>query len=90
MICEVFAHSPVFRIGGDEFVVVLKDRDYENVETLREQFYQRMETQEWTEPWYRVSAAIGYAKKRGAESHVDVFKRADQDMYREKHRLKMI
>ena len=26
MVCGVFAHSPVFRVGGDEFAVVLKGR----------------------------------------------------------------
>ena len=28
MICEAFKHSPVYRIGGDEFVVVLIGQDY--------------------------------------------------------------
>lgn len=30
IICNIFTHSPVFRIGGDEFVVVLTGEDYEN------------------------------------------------------------
>ncbi|MBR5376287.1 MAG: diguanylate cyclase, partial [Lachnospiraceae bacterium] len=34
MICAIFDHSPVFRIGGDEFVVVLRDQDYEKRESL--------------------------------------------------------
>ena len=29
MICELFDHSPVYRNGGDEFVVYLSGRDYE-------------------------------------------------------------
>ena len=28
LICHIFAHSPVFRIGGDEFVVFLRGEDY--------------------------------------------------------------
>ena len=28
MICEVFSKSPVFRIGGDEFAVILFKKDY--------------------------------------------------------------
>ena len=33
LICRVFQHSPVFRIGGDEFAVILQNDDYENRET---------------------------------------------------------
>ena len=28
-ICVTFQHSPVFRVGGDEFVVLLENGDYE-------------------------------------------------------------
>ena len=34
LICEVFSHSPVFRIGGDEFATFLLNGDYENREEL--------------------------------------------------------
>ena len=34
LICRVFAHSPVFRIGGDEFAVVLQNEDFINREDL--------------------------------------------------------
>ncbi|MCR5268180.1 MAG: diguanylate cyclase, partial [Lachnospiraceae bacterium] len=34
LLCDVFDHSPVFRIGGDEFVAFLKGADYENREEL--------------------------------------------------------
>ena len=29
LICDIFRHSPVYRIGGDKFVAVLKDSDHE-------------------------------------------------------------
>ena len=35
-ICEVFDHSPVFRVGGDEFVAVVRGRDYEDLDKLVE------------------------------------------------------
>lgn len=42
LICDVFKHSPVFRIGGDEFVAILQGKDYDermlNVEKLRKAF----------------------------------------------------
>ena len=34
VICDVFKHSPVFRIGGDEFVVFLEGEDFENRDAL--------------------------------------------------------
>ncbi|MBQ6401886.1 MAG: EAL domain-containing protein [Firmicutes bacterium] len=34
MLCKVFAHSPVFRVGGDEFAVALMKDDYGNREGL--------------------------------------------------------
>ena len=30
IICKVFQHSPVYRIGGDEFAVILEKTDYEH------------------------------------------------------------
>ena len=27
MICDIFQHSPVYRTGGDEFVVIMRGRD---------------------------------------------------------------
>ena len=29
-ICHIFSHSPVFRIGGDEFAVILQNEDFKN------------------------------------------------------------
>ncbi len=34
LICNVFQHSPVFRIGGDEFAVVLQDEELKNRKEL--------------------------------------------------------
>jgi diguanylate cyclase (GGDEF)-like protein len=34
LICRVFSHSPVFRIGGDEFAVILRGWDYEHYDTI--------------------------------------------------------
>lgn len=28
MVCEIFQHSPVYRVGGDEFTVILTGRNY--------------------------------------------------------------
>ena len=36
-ICGIFSHSPVFRVGGDEFVALLSGEDYERRRDLMEQ-----------------------------------------------------
>ena len=93
-ICRVYAHSPVFRIGGDEFVVVLRNTDYEHAYELREEFQSelnkfRNDTE--LEPWERISASEGIAlyDDRTDKSIDDLFRRADSDMYNRKRAAKV-
>jgi diguanylate cyclase (GGDEF)-like protein len=92
-ICRVFKHSPVFRVGGDEFIVVLEHTDFMDrkvlIETLREEF--RKSTDDATlEPWEKVSAAVGYAVyDPETDSNANsVLKRADAAMYGNKRQFK--
>ena len=93
-ICTVFQHSPVFRIGGDEFVVLLENSDYERKEELLAELKARFDetcNDMSKEPWERYSAAMGMAAYRPGEdiSMDDVFKRADSLMYKDKLDSKM-
>ena len=93
LICNTFVHSPVFRIGGDEFTVVLRGTDYDRIEELVSSFYaaqSELAANPKISPWDRVSAALGYAlydaqRDHGAE---DVFRRADEKMYEQKKQMK--
>ena len=92
-ICDSFKHSPVYRFGGDEFVVVIEHSDYRDVNPLVQHFSKSVsENQEDTsvEPWERISAAIGFAIfDVTRDKHVeDVFMRADDQMYANKKRMK--
>lgn len=93
LICEIFVHSPVFRYGGDEFVLILRDRDLLHEKELRERFLKEMDSlseDSSLKPWERVSAAIGVARfTPGRDKDVeDTFRQADTEMYNMKKEMK--
>ena len=94
LVCTTFAHSPVFRIGGDEFVVILKKSDYAAVDTLVEKFNDELKALSLdggAELWETPSAAIGYAlydERIDDGSYESVFERADEAMYARKQEMK--
>ena len=88
LICRVFQHSPVFRIGGDEFSVILQNEDFRNRDALVRQFEKGMdEINASTETqWEHVHVAMGIAVyDQGNDKYViDVVRRADKTMYENK------
>ncbi len=91
IVCNIFRHSPVFRIGGDEFVALLKNSDYENRHELideAEKKFLQSELDDSRDPWERFSAAIGMAEYESGDTVETVFKRADEDMYQKKQNMK--
>ncbi len=95
IICDVFKRSPVYRYGGDEFAVILKDKDLNNISSRIERFHKEMEdlrNNKKQDPWLRISAAIGHAVYDPAvdKDANRVFERADRSMYEDKERLKSI
>ena len=95
IICKTFSHSPVFRIGGDEFVVVLENEDFENHAEKLAEFQNKIaerSEKEGLPVWKRISAAAGMALFDPAiDNTIDnVFKRADKAMYENKKDMKAI
>lgn len=91
IICTVYKHSPVYRIGGDEFVVILRNSDYENRNKLlkeTEREFRKSMSKSDRLPWERFSAAIGMSDYQSGDSVDDVFKRADENMYEKKMQIK--
>lgn len=92
-ICRIFKHSPVFRVGGDEFIVILEGSDYDErrmlIQSLSESFRINSDNASLP-PWERMTAAIGCAvyDPKMDDSVESVLKRADAAMYENKKAIK--
>ncbi|MBP5281255.1 MAG: GGDEF domain-containing protein [Lachnospiraceae bacterium] len=90
MIFEIFAHSPVFRVGGDEFVVILKGSDYQNREALLAKIRgQVLENQERSHGPVVATGLATYVSGKDQKA-TGVFERADKEMYLNKDELKRL
>lgn len=86
-IVRCFGGENVYRIGGDEFVVLLQDKSYEECMELQRMFEQ---TESISSKGSMVSAAIGFAiyNPEQDSGYEDVFRNADARMYEKKIRMK--
>lgn len=87
LICNEFKRSPVFRVGGDEFVVAMEGADYLNRAKLIEEFRAKVEANLATNGVVVSEGIAEYAA--GSDKRVQlVFERADVLMYERKEQLK--
>ena len=89
-ICGIFAHSPVFRIGGDEFVVFLRGNDFSIKEALVERFKKEITNNAEAKKGPVVAIGMSTYKPESDVSVSDIFERADNLMYENKRSLKTI
>ena len=88
LICRIFDHSPVFRIGGDEFAVVLLNKDFENREQLASAFAEEQRAinaaaqNSWEEA--HVASGIAVFDPQLDRSIAETSRRADKIMYENK------
>ena len=84
-ICDTFKHSPVFRIGGDEFVVISQGSDYDCIEDL---FGKMRDYNKNASKAGGITVACGMARFEDDPCVAAVFDRADHSMYENKKSLK--
>jgi diguanylate cyclase (GGDEF)-like protein len=92
IISDTFKRSPVFRIGGDEFVVILQNHDLEEREQLFASFSLACANAfvDVGGTKLPVNVAKGFSMfDPGTDTQFyDVFNRADNEMYKNKNEMK--
>lgn len=91
IIGKVFKRSPIYRIGGDEFVVLLENSDYDRYTYLLELLENELDEHNRSpQNEQKISIARGIAlySEETDLTYNDVFKRADNAMYRNKEEMK--
>lgn len=87
IICEQFKHSPVFRIGGDEFVAIIEGEELEHADDL-EKTFEDLITQNKENGGIVIASGMDVYKAGTDNSYDDVFNRADDRMHARKKALK--
>lgn len=88
LLCEHFIHGAVYRIGGDEFAVLLQGKGYDTREATIRSLNEIIEANIATDG---VVISIGYSTLEPNDERLhDVFERADQMMYERKKELKQM
>ena len=88
MLCEVFTHSPVYRIGGDEFSVILEGQDLANYKELMNQLAEMnrrcSSIREYEKGRAHIAMGVAIYNPETDMTIDDVIKRADEAMYKNK------
>ena len=86
LICSCFKQGAVFRIGGDEFAVILQGKGFDSMSESISELNRIVEENIKTDD---VVVSIGYSTYGPDDKHLsDIFERADKMMYERKTELK--
>lgn len=91
LIGQAFLQSPVYRIGGDEIVVLVENPESHRISEQLNRFDQEIQRfNQTTDNSQRISIAKGvaYYNNQYDVCYNDVFKRADEAMYKNKQEMK--
>ncbi|MBP5554336.1 MAG: diguanylate cyclase [Lachnospiraceae bacterium] len=90
LLCDIFVHSPVFRVGGDEFVVFLRGSDYLSRHELMDKLHGEVLENNKTGSGVVLAAGMSEYNPETDRFVSDIFERADKKMYEDKQRLKSL
>ena len=88
LLCDIFVHSPVFRVGGDEFVVFLRGSDFQSRDDLMNKLHGQVLENKKAGTGVILAAGMSEYNPENDTIVSDVFERADKEMYEDKQRLK--
>ena len=86
----MFKHSPVFRVGGDEFVVILSGQDIEHGSALHKKLMDESIANKRSRSGPVVAGGLAMYDLDSDIGFDMVYKRADQLMYENKRELKSL
>ena len=95
LIRKHFGNEGLYRIGGDEFAMLLEGKAQEGTEEKIRAFREEMaqiQADESLQPWEKPSAAVGLAKYIPGEHDMPdaVLRQADEYMYADKVAMKAV
>ena len=88
LVCNIFTHSPVFRVGGDEFAVFINSSDYQNKDILMNRLQDQVIENIRHGEGPVLAAGIAVYEPQKDKKFAEVFERADNMMYEDKMQLK--
>lgn len=95
LIRNIFGDDHLYRIGGDEFVIILEGKAQEGTEERIGKFKEeiaRLQADDSLKPWEKISAAVGLARyEKGVYRETEeVLRKADEVMYADKMAMKAV
>ena len=95
LIKKIFGADHLYRIGGDEFVIILEGKAQAGVQERISAFKEeiaRLQADDTLQPWEKISAAVGIAKyEKGTHRETEeVLRKADEAMYADKIAMKAV
>ena len=88
LIKEYYPDIPLYRVGGDEFVAILTNGQFENRKKYLKDFNDRIDENVKNKDRLIISSGIAEYNSDKDSSILTVFTRADRDMYARKQRIK--